>query len=328
MSDLPSLHVGGASAVSVIISLIGIFFLMLIMSFAFWRGPGEHRRFSGPWFLAWAKASAPRIVVAGVFCAGLFVASALSGGGDSDASDPTLCETGLPALTNQVVSQERLTGGVLGLRALAAAADQGDLERARALIFSDAHNITHDIDPQLRPSDPDLARDLCRSVLALENEIAQSDPDLGAIATESIRAANLLEQASDILATTTATPDPFAQPGSGACDNPIGAATTDPITTNRLDNAISKLEAVAQAATEGDTALIAQLFFGDAHDITHDIDGPLRDADLDLAKHLCLSVLTLEIQLAGAYELSTIEREASNSAQLLADAGQALGIAE
>jgi hypothetical protein len=322
MPDL-LLHLGGASTASVIVSLAGIFLLLLIMSFAFWRGPQERRRFSRPWLIEWLKASAPRVLVAGAFCTGLFFASYYSSG-NTQANDPQVCLRGLPPLTGRAVTGERLEAGIAGLRELASAASEGDMERVRVLIFSDAHSITHDVDPQLRPLDATLARDLCASVLALESEIAASEPDATFIASEGARAASLLEQAQTILAGTTPTPDPFAKPGASACDSPIGAVSDQPITRERIEAVIPRYEALATAAASGDTASMTGIFFGDPHDITHDIDGPLRQVDLELAKELCLSVLTLEIQLAGAYELNTIQTEANRCRELLADALEAL----
>lgn len=327
MIDLPALHIGGASAASVIISLAGLFLLLLIMSFAFWRGPQGEQRFSRPWLAAWMKASGPRIIIAGVFCAGLFVASALSDG-SSDAFDPSVCNQGLPALTGQSVTPERIEAGVQGLHDLAGAARNGDFDGARVIIYSDAHNITHDVDPQVRPANEILARDLCISILALENEIASSDPSLDAIVSEAERSADLLERAGNVIRAAAATPDPFSKPGSGACETPIGAITDQPITSERIEAAVINLRAVAGAASVGNTEPMAGFFFGDAHDLTHDVDGPLRNSDPDLGERLCLSILTLEIQLAGSYELFTIETEASNAADLLEDARDGLGLSE
>lgn len=320
----PLLHIGGASTASVIISLAGIFLLLLIMSFAFWRGPQEERRFSRRWFIEWAKASAPRIIVAAVFCAGLFVASSLSGG-STEATDPAVCNIGQPALTSQPVTDDRLATGITGLRDLAAAAEQGDLDHVQLLLRADTHAITHDVDARIRPLDEALARDLCLSIIFIESESIADNPNIDRIVAEAQRSAELLEQARTLLSGATATPDPFAKPGAGACDSPIGAISDRPITRERIDGAIAKYDAIAAAARQGDTASIAQLFYGDAHDISHDIDGPLRDADLALAQELCLSILTLEIQLAGSYELATIETEAERANGLLADAAAALG---
>lgn len=321
-----TLHIGGASTASVIVSLAVIFLLMLIMSFAFWRGPQEERRFSGPWFAAWIKASTPRIIVAALFCAGLFVASSLSNGSDTTA-DTEICGRNLPPLTDQTITDERIVAGVDGLRELAEAARDGDVERVRVLIFSDAHNITHDIDAALRPIDADLARNLCESVLRLENEALDSDSfDPDATAEEAERAAALLEQARPIVAGSTATPDVSSDPVPSACDNPVGAVSDEPLTAARVQDAISAFEAVAQAAESGDAAAATQVFFGRAHDITHDIDGPLREADVALARQLCASVLELEIQLAGRYEMDVIETEAQRSAALLDQAQEALGL--
>lgn len=322
------LHVGGASTASVIISLVAIFFLMLIMSFAFWRGPQDEHRFSGPWFAAWIKASTPRIIVAAIFCTGLFFASYFSGGSDTEAQDPEICSVGLAPITQQPITNERLAQGAEGLRELAGFARGGDFDRAQVLLRSDAHNITHDVDTALRPFDPDLARDLCRSIIQLENEMAEAEPDANTVVTQAERSASLIEEARTVLATSgpTATPDPFENPGNTACDNPIGAITNEPVTSERIQNAVTRLETVADAAVSGDTASMSTLFFGDAHDVTHDIDGPLRDANLELAKDLCLNILTLEIQLAGRYELDTIETAATRSAELLLEAEQTLDL--
>lgn len=323
------LHIGGASTASVIISLVAIFLLMLIMSFAFWRGPQEERRFSGPWLAAWIKASTPRIIVAAVFCTGLFFASYFSGG-SSEAQDPEICAVGLPPLTAQPVTDERMTAGADGLRRLADAAQQSDLDQAQILLRSDAHNITHDIDAALRPADPELARELCSSIIAVENEMITDEPDIDTIVAESQRAAGLLDEARTVIATTSATPDPFTNPGAGGtvCDHPVGSITDDPVTEERVRSAVARLEATAAAAEERDLTSTMSFFFGDAHDISHDIDGPLRDIDIELAKRLCASVLELEIQLAGRYDFEVIREEAVRSAALLTEAAEALRLSE
>ena len=189
----PLLHIGGASTASVIVTLAAIFLLMLIMSFAFWRGPLDLERWSGPWFSAWAAASTPRIVVAGVFCAVLFAASSLSGANDSTPGIE-VCDTGLPPLTAQPLSDQRIAAGVEGLTELRSAALAGDLDQVRVLIFSDAHNVSHDIDAPLRPLDADLATELCESIVALEFEIA-GEMDIDVIVEEAGNAAGSLEEA-------------------------------------------------------------------------------------------------------------------------------------
>lgn len=192
------LHIGGASTASVIISLAGIFLLLLIMSFAFWRGPQHVQRFTSAWFVEWAKASAPRVFVAAVFCAGLFVASYYSGS-STEATDPQVCATGLPALTARPITDERLVLAVTGLRELAAAAEERDLDQVQVLLRSDAHQITHDVDARIRPLDETLARDLCTSIILIENESIADNPNINLIVTEAERAAGFLEQARAVI---------------------------------------------------------------------------------------------------------------------------------
>jgi len=189
----PLLHIGGASTASVIVTLAAIFLLMLIMSFAFWRGPLYLKRWSGPWLSAWAVASAPRVAIAGVFCAVLFAVSSLSGTNDS-MPGIEVCDTGLPPLTAQPLSDQRMAASVEGLTELQSAARAGDLDQVRVLIFSDAHAVSHDIDPAIRSLDADLATELCKSIVALEFEIAgQIDTDI--IIEEAGGAARLMEEA-------------------------------------------------------------------------------------------------------------------------------------
>ncbi|MFQ5472459.1 MAG: hypothetical protein ACE5FA_06200 [Dehalococcoidia bacterium] len=323
----PFLHIGGASAAGVVIILAAIFLLMFILSFAFWRGPQDHKRWSGPWLSAWARASAPRIAIAAIFSVGLFVASSLSGGGDDDASGDTVCSRGLPALTSQPLTDARLAAGVDGLIRLQAAATDGDFELVRVIIFSDAHSVSHDIDATLRPLDSSLATDLCKSIVALELEIA-GDMNVATIIDEAGNAARLMDEARIIISDSGDTTSPFDDlgVGVGACADPIGRITDDPVTDQRIENAAEKMRAIADAAARGEPSLIDGLFSGDTHNVTHDIDGPLRVTDAGLAIDLCLNVLELEIHLAGEYDLETVEEVALASADLLLQARSALEI--
>jgi hypothetical protein len=70
---------------------------------------------------------------------------------------------------------------------VAQAAEQGDVATAERLFFGPVHTFTHYIDPPLREENPDLAKEFCRSVIAIENEF-----DL------TRRPENLSEQAEEI----------------------------------------------------------------------------------------------------------------------------------
>jgi hypothetical protein len=298
---------------------------MLIMSFAFWRGPQAHRRWSGPWLSAWLSASAPRIGVAALFCVGLFVASSLSGGTDDDASGDDVCSRGLSPITGQPLNDARLAAAIDGLVLLQAGADDGDFERVPVLLFSDAHGVSHDIDATLRPLDSRLATDLCESIVILELEIA-GDLNVDAVVREAGTAARLMEEARTLIGASenTTSPSDDVSVADAACAEPIGRITDDPVTDQRIENAAAKMSSIAVAAVRGDPSVMDGLFSSDAHNVTHDIDGPLRITNTDLAIELCLNVLELEIQLAGQYDLDTIERVAVASADLLERARSAL----
>lgn len=196
------LHVGGASAVAVLVVIIAIFSLIFAMSFAVGTLPEGQRRFSGQWLSAWFRASLPRIIVAGAFSTLLFVGSALSGSSsttDPGASGP--CAFPIGAVGVQPLTDERLVAAVAAFRETAEIARTGDATGAGEAFFGDAHNISHDIDGPLRDADPGLAVDLCESVLEIERQFATT-ADTTVIADESETSAGLLDEAGRLLGIT------------------------------------------------------------------------------------------------------------------------------
>ncbi len=318
------LHIGGASTAAVLVTVIAIFFLIFAMSFAIGTVPEGQRRFSGDWFGAWFRASLPRLVVAGAFSALLFVGSSLSG--SSSTTDAQTCDSPLAPLTGGAISDLRLGAAISGMREIATAAREGDATAAQSLFFTtDAHNVSHDIAGPLFSADPDLARALCQSVVGLENEIAgELRPEV--LATHAESTAGTLQVARATLDLTgAATSIPGA---SGPCAFPLGAIGVQPLTEERLVAAVAALRETARIAGTGDVAGASVSFSGDAHNITHDIDGPLRSADPNLALDLCESIAEIERQFASAADMAVIAAEAETSAGLLEEAGRALGITE
>jgi|GEM_PF-1747933 len=153
------LNGGGGRYETAVIAAIA-FVVIFTFSFAFGRPPG------GVW--GWFKASLPRLAIVGLFSAALFLASTWFGG-DSGAS---MCDQGVPALSGDPVTAERLQTAIVKFRQLAGAVAQGDQALADSLFFGDAHNVTHDIDGLFRSVNPDLAKQLCKDTVALENEFA------------------------------------------------------------------------------------------------------------------------------------------------------------
>ena len=129
----------------------------------------------------------------------------------------------------------------------------------------------------------------------------------------------------------TTSPTPVSTPQStttGVCARPIQPLTSGPVTKGRLEAAVQKLNEVQQMADSGDTAAARAAFAGDTHDITHDIDPPLRTADPVLARDLCESILILEQQFSGEQDPQTIAAAAQVSAVLLKDSGRTLRLTQ
>ena len=110
------------------------------------------------------------------------------------------------------------------------------------------------------------------------------------------------------------------------CEKPIGAITSDPLTADRLQAVIAQLHEVSSLAESGDQAGAEALFAGDAHNITHDIDGPLRGNNEQLAIDLCLAVTEIERNLGANYNAEIVASKAAETADYIEQGGRALGI--
>lgn len=111
------------------------------------------------------------------------------------------------------------------------------------------------------------------------------------------------------------------------CQQPTAPFTNSPVTRDRLQGAIAGMRRLAQGAAAGDRDGAPGLFFGtDAHNVTHDIDAPLRQRDAALGKDLCRSMVTLELQLSGDRKMDVVRREAESIAAILERAGAEMGL--
>lgn len=313
------LHVA-STPIGAATTVVVIFLLIFALSFAFGPVPEGGRRFSAEWTRGWLKASVPRMIVAGVF-AGIVLAAALSYG-NSGTQAAINCDRAVPPLTGNAVTDARLLLAIDSLGQMADAADDGDAERARTIwLTSDAHNLSHDVDGPLRKQDPELARSLCENVVALENVM------VGQIVTARVSAdatavAGMLQQARPVLRDAGSPTPAVQQP----CQQPLGAVTTQPLTAERLQQAISGMRRVSTLAESGDQAAAEALFAGDSHNITHDIDGPLRTADEQLAIDLCLAIVEVETHLGANYDGDVVAAKTTEAADYLQEAARTLGI--
>ena len=323
------LHIGGTSPAGVASVVAVIFLLIFAMSFAFGSVPEGERRFTGPWARAWLRASAPRFAIAAVFAASVFTASVLWGSGSSSAAN---CENPLAPLSGGAITDPRLLLAIGSLDDMAEAADAGDSARVQTLFFTtDAHNLTHDIDRVLRQNNVDAATRLCEHVVALEAitpELGKSPVDPKVLATASTQTRNIaadLQTARGILAAVTIV-TPVVTSGFDPCAQPLQAITTDQLTAQRLQSAIGDLHKAATFAQGGDQNGAQAEFVGDPHNLSHDIDGPLRIADNDLAVQLCRSIVAIELHLGDKYDAQIMQTESSKAADLIQQAGETLGI--
>jgi len=109
-----------------------------------------------------------------------------------------ICSDPIPALTAEPITEERLLAAIDKMGAVKAAAEVGDQSAANAAFASDAHTVTHDIDPPLRAEDPQLAQDLCAAIVLIEEEFG-TGRDLGAVAASAETAVGLLEESGRLL---------------------------------------------------------------------------------------------------------------------------------
>ncbi len=113
------------------------------------------------------------------------------------------------------------------------------------------------------------------------------------------------------------------------CDSPLAPLTGGSVSGLRLNAAISGMRDIASTAREGDAAAAQSLFYTtDAHNVTHDVGGPLFTADRDLARALCESVTGLETEIAGELRPDVIAAHAESTSGLLEEAGRVLELGE
>jgi len=115
-------------------------------------------------------------------------------------------------------------------------------------------------------------------------------------------------------------PTPFA-----VCLGTIPALNAEPLTEIVFKAADSDLAKVVTSAEGGDVDGAQAAFVG-PHALTHNVDGPLRQADKPLAIRLCNEVVIMERELVSGRDPAVIAERARKIRDGLAGAAVALGM--
>jgi hypothetical protein len=127
---------------------------------------------------------------------GIVIAVILFLGGNGGGNNA--CNNALPPLGKSDISQAGFQAEDAGLAKVIQAATAANLPAAEDAFYGTIHSFTHNVDPSLRPLDEDLAKDLCASVIHIEEELA-IDRRVDVIATDAARIRALLRDAAEAL---------------------------------------------------------------------------------------------------------------------------------
>jgi hypothetical protein len=145
-----------------------------------------------------------------VFVGGYFAVSGAFGGSGGGTCDSALAPLGTSIIdADAFVEEDAGLGRVIGLL------EQGDRQGAEAAFYGPVHNFMHNVDPPLREVDSGQAKELCRSVIDLENNLASRATDLELIGDlEVVR--EMLRDSAETLG--------YPRPGDAATYDPKGDA--------------------------------------------------------------------------------------------------------
>lgn len=118
----------------------------------------------------------------------------------------------------------------------------------------------------------------------------------------------------------TGEPTPFE-----VCTRTIPPLTDQPLTRPAFEAADDDLSATIEAAEAGDVTGTQVAFF-EPHNLTHNVDGPLRLVDESLAIRLCNEVVIMEQELAGNRDPSVMAEQARKIREILAAVAAALDV--
>ena len=138
------------------------------------------------------------VIGGGIVIGVVFLLGGNGGGGNS------ACDNALPPLGESDISQAGFQAEDVGLTRVIQAATAGDLPAAEDAFYGEVHGFTHNADAPLRPVDEELARELCRAVIDIEEDLVV-DRRVDVIAADAARIRDLLRDTAEALG--------YARPG-------------------------------------------------------------------------------------------------------------------
>ena len=133
---------------------------------------------------------------------GIVIGVVLLLGGDDGGN--SACDNALAPLGTSDISQAGFQAEDVGLTRVIQAATAGNLAAAEEAFYGDVHNFTHNVDPPWRALDEEAAKDLCETVIHIEEELA-IDRRVDVIANDAARIRAYLRDAAEALG--------YARPG-------------------------------------------------------------------------------------------------------------------
>jgi hypothetical protein len=101
------------------------------------------------------------------------------------------------------------------------------------------------------------------------------------------------------------------------CDRPLSPIGGGSVTSADFDAAIAGIDSVIEFSRDNNHDAANEQFFLNAHDFTHNVDGPLREKDQGLAKELCRAVAQIEGSLSFREPPSTVADQAEGIRDLI-----------
>ena len=111
------------------------------------------------------------VVLIGIVGGVAFLATGGFGGGSGG------CGSALVRLSEESLTRDAFVQANGGISSTISQLERGAVQGAETTFFLDVHVFIHTLDPEIRPQNEELARELCESLMFLEEEFARGGQD-------------------------------------------------------------------------------------------------------------------------------------------------------